>query len=141
MIDCESFVLAVLNEFGGSFESATRLQKLAFLSIYENRIPHFTEFRWYRYGPYSIDLTNAVNSLHERGLINIEDIQGVSRFGDEYTVRRISFTERGSHQLPKLVQLDSDEIISLRKTIRQYGHQNLSDLLGYVYGAYSPEDL
>ncbi len=141
-MNCRSFILATLLNSGGSFESATKLQKVAFLSIYENGLETFTTFKWHHYGPYSKELQETTEALSREGLVIEESINRTSYSGNDYTVKKLSLTKKGMEQaLPLTKQLKDKDKISLLETIDKYGDRPLSRILEYVYSAYSPEDL
>jgi len=142
MINSKAFVLLLLKECGGYFESSTKIQKIAFLSIYENEMPSFTDFTWYNYGPYSKELSETIDRMNLDGLINIKEETLISRFGDEYKIHKYYLTKKGYNKLQKnMNMINNDEKFSLYKTLRFYGKKPLSEVLNYVYEAYSPEDL
>lgn len=141
-MNSEDFILLLLTEYGGSLESVTKLQKMAFLSIYEGGVSPFTDFEWYHYGPYSRELQEVVELLDEGGLISEEEERKTSYFGDIYTVKTLRLTPRGKRALEeKMSNIDSEERRAIRNILRQYGDRPLSKLLDYVYKAYSPSDL
>jgi uncharacterized protein YwgA len=127
---------------GGTFESATKLQKIAFLSIYESGLEAFTEFTWHHYGPFSRELQEEVDALAEDDLINERSIDRISYLGNEYTVKCLSLTARGKEVAESIVATMTDKNKkALLETIDKYGSKHLSQILQYVYTAYSPEDL
>jgi uncharacterized protein YwgA len=141
-VNCASFILTTILNSGGTFESSTKLQKIAFLSIYENGMEAFTEFKWHHYGPYSNELQDAVDVLSEEGLIIEESLDRVSYSGKPYTVKRLSLTPKGRIIAnSRLNEINSKNKTALFDTIDKYGNKPLSKILEYVYNAYSPEDL
>jgi uncharacterized protein YwgA len=141
-MDCKSFILATLLNSGGTFESATKLQKIAFLAIYENGLETFTEFIWHHYGPFSRELQEAVGTLSREGLVNDESIERTSYSGSIYTIKRLSLTPRGKESAKNIVaSMESKNKVALLETIDRYESKPLSIILQYVYTAYSPEDL
>lgn len=141
-MDCASFILATLLNSGGTFESATKLQKLAFLSIYESGLESFTGFKWHYYGPYSKELQDTVETLTEEGLVTEKSIDRISYSGNEYTVKRLSLTLEGREVAEAIVaEINNQDKAALFETIDKYGNKPLSKILEYVYNAYSPEDL
>jgi hypothetical protein len=141
-LDCASFTLILLYNYGGKFESATKLQKIAFLSIAENGLTPFTDFKWHHYGPYSKELQETVEDLGKQDLVSEEQINRTSYFGDEYSIRRLRLTIKGKRQIEKeLSEIDAKDRLALIRTIEQYGDLPLSRILDYVYKAYSPKDL
>ena len=141
-VNCRSFVFTLLNAYGGTIESVTKIQKLAFLSIRENGLEPFTSFRWHYYGPYSKDIQDAINTLKEEGIVSEKEFCRTSYSGDEYTIKRLSLTAKGR----RLAENQSggfggENKAALLKTIEKYGNKPLAKILDYVYKAYSPEDL
>lgn len=141
-MDCESFILATLLNSGGTFESATKLQKIAFLSIYENGLEVFTDFIWHHYGPFSRELQDEVDNLARKRLVIEESITRTSYLGNEYTVKRLSLTPQGKEIAESIVaNMDGKNKRALLETLDKFGSRYLSQILQYVYSAYSPEDL
>ena len=140
-MDCAIFILATLLNSGGKFESATKLQKLAFLSIYENGMDPFTNFKWHHYGPYSKELQDTVNILTEEGLVNEETIERISYSGNLYTVKRLTLTPEGRAKINDEIDVvDEKSKVALVKTLAQYGNKPLARILDYVYKAYNSQD-
>ena len=141
-MDCKSFILATLLNSGGTFESATKLQKIAFLSIYENCLEVFTTFKWHNYGPFSRELQEEVETLAKEKIVDEESINRTSYLGNEYTVKRLSLTTQGKEIAQCVVAtIDAKNRQALLDTIDKFGDKHLSQILQYVYTAYSPEDL
>lgn len=141
-MDCTSFILTTLLNSGGTFESATKLQKIAFLSTHEGRLKPFTSFIWHYYGPYSKELDETIDALVKEGSITEESIDRTSYSGNEYTIKRLSLTPKGI-KLAKagVCKISQDNREALFETIDKYGGKPLSKILDYVYKAYGPEDL
>lgn len=141
-MDCASFILATLLNSGGTFESATKLQKIAFLSIYENGLEVFTDFTWHHYGPFSRELQEEVDTLARKNLVKEKSINRTSYLGNDYTVKRLSLTPQGKEIAERIVvAMNAKNKKALLETIDKYGNRHLSQILQYVYSAYSPEDL
>ena len=141
-INCAAFILSTILNSGGTFESATKLQKIAFLSIYENNLETFTEFKWHHYGPFSKEIENTVNSLTQENMIVEETINRTSYSGNKYTIKRLSLTPKG-HALAKIsiAKINTHNKTALLDTINKYGNKPLNKILEYVYNAYTPDDL
>ena len=141
-MDCKSFILATLLNSGGTFESATKLQKIAFLSVYEKGLESFTDFTWHHYGPFSRELQDEVGVLAFDDLITEKSITRTSYLGTEYTVKSLSLTKKGKKEAECIVgKITYENKKALLETIDRYGSKHLSQILQYVYSAYSPEDL
>ncbi|MGA2385464.1 MAG: hypothetical protein ABSG33_02905 [Candidatus Bathyarchaeia archaeon] len=131
----------VLNS-GGTFESATKLQKLAFLSIYENGMECFAEFHWHYYGPFSRELEDAIEDLKREELLVEQSLNRTSYSGNEYTVKKLSLTPRGKAVASIIItEMSAKNKAALDDTMDEYGSKPLSKILEYVYNAYNPEDL
>ena len=134
--------MATILNSGGCFESATKLQKIAFLSIYENGLEAFTEFKWHYYGPYSKEIQDTVENLVKKGIVFEESIDRVSYSGNPYTVTRLTLTPRGMEEAKlEMQRINPKNKSALFDTINKYGDRPLSKILEYVYNAYSPQDL
>lgn len=70
----ESFLkLLLLLKLAGQIQGKTKLHKMVFLSKEEEpRIDFGFEFTKYNYGPYSFDLTKALDAMETLGLIEVE---------------------------------------------------------------------
>jgi uncharacterized protein YwgA len=140
-MDCTAFILTTLLNSGGTFESATKLQKLAFLSINENGLEPFTNFKWHHYGPYSSDIQKTVDDLQEGGFVVEKLITRISYSGHKYTVKQLTLTQKGRKRAGEEVCKISDQNrAALFGTIEKYGNKPLTKILDYVYKAYSSED-
>ena len=138
----ENFILLILDAFGGITESETRMQKLAFLATREYEIDLDVGFKWHYYGPYSSDLKSKFQDLSKRGLIEIEHDQRQTCMNDTYTVTRFRLTTTGRELTNSIKSsLDNNQTNKIQSIVSQYGHQELSAVLSYVYSAYTPEDL
>jgi uncharacterized protein YwgA len=141
-MDCTSFILATLLNSSGIFESVTKLQKLAFLSIYEHGLERFTSFKWHYYGPFSTDIQNTINDLEEKGILSEKELNRVSCSGNEYTIKQFTLTMKGRRLAERWnTKISKENRIALVETIEEYGSRPLAEILDYVYKAYSPEDL
>jgi len=141
-MNCRSFILSLLQTYGGSIESATKIQKLAFLSIRENGLTPFTSFKWHYYGPFSKEIQDTVEVLKSQEIVSEKEINRVSYSGKKYAIKRLSLTAKGRRLAEsETCRIDSDNEAALLGTIEKYGDKPLAKILDYVYKAYSPEDL
>jgi uncharacterized protein YwgA len=141
-METEKFVLLILDAFGGSAESETRMQKLAFLATKEYDIALDVGFKWHHYGPYSSKLKNRLHDLETKGLIEIDHETRQTSMSDNYTVTKFKLTSKGRIVSNAIKLRDNNaQTNKIRDIVNHYGHQQLSDILSYVYGAYTPEDL
>lgn len=141
-MNCASFILSTILNSGGTFESATKLQKIAFLSIYENGLETFTEFKWHHYGPFSREIQTTVEGLARKKIIREESIDRVSYSGTPYTTKRLTLTPKGLEMAKVIVgKVNLENKNALYETINKWGDRPLSRILEYVYNAYSPQDL
>jgi uncharacterized protein YwgA len=137
-----SFILAMLLNSGGTFESVTKLQKLAFLAIREKGLESFTDFKWHFYGPYSEEIQKTIDNLKEQHIISERVFERTSYFGDKYTIKRLSLTPQGrTLAYSAISRLSNQNRTALFRTIEEYGDKPLARILDYVYKAYSPETL
>jgi uncharacterized protein YwgA len=141
-MDSEQFILLVLDAFGGSAESETRMQKLAFLATREYGIDLDVSFKWHHYGPYSSELKNKLHNLQYKGLIEIAHEERQTCMNDAYTITKFKLTPRGCRIASILKTRANDDLkANVRGIVNHYGHQELSEILSHVYGAYTPGDL
>ncbi len=134
--------MATILSSGGTFESATKLQKLAFLSMYENGMECFTDFKWHYYGPFSRELEDTVEGLKRNDLLVEETLNRTSYSGNDYTVKKLSLTPKGKAIAAATIRgMNTKNKTALDDTLDKYGGKPLSKILEYVYNAYNPEDL
>ena len=138
----EHFLVLVLDSFGGNAESETRIQKLTFLAQKEKNIDMDLNFKWHHYGPYSSKLKSTLCEMKKSGLIEMENERRKTFMGDPYRVTKFHLTEEGE-KLSNLTKkkINSNELNAVYSIVENYGYNPLSEILGYVYSAYSPEDL
>lgn len=142
MMNSKEFVMILLDCFNGRIESATRVQKLAFLTIQESNVSSFANFRWRNFGPFSGELKRSLDEMNRNGLIRIEKEERITFMGDPYTITIFQLTEDGQERVERLKeQVDETILSAIHEIIDQYGYQPLNKLLNYVYTAYSPDDL
>ena len=138
----EDFLVIVLDAFGGNAESETRIQKLTFLAQKEKNIDMDLTFKWHHYGPYSSKLKRTLREMNQSGLIEIEKERRTTFMGDPYSVTKFHLTQKGEN-LSNLTKkkIQSNEVNAVHSIVENYGYNPLSKILGYVYSAYSPDDL
>jgi uncharacterized protein YwgA len=131
----------LLQAYGGTIESATKIQKIAFLSIRENGLEPFTSFKWHLYGPFSEEIQNTVKVLKKQRIVSEREISRTSFSGKEYTIKRLSLTAKGRRLTEdETCRIDANNRKALLGTIEKYGNKPLTAILDYVYKAYSPAD-
>ncbi len=140
-MDCTSFILTMLLNSGEAFESVTRLQKLAFLSIQETDIKPFTRFKWHLYGPFSREIEDTIDVLERQGILVEKEISRMNHFGDEYIVKRLSLTLEGRKVAEDCIgRINEHEKTNILAIINKYGDRPLAQILDYVYKAYDAKD-
>jgi uncharacterized protein YwgA len=138
----KDFLLLLLEEFNGRIESETRIQKLAFLVKKERNVDLGIEFKWHHYGPFSDELKRSLYELRRKGLIQIEKEKRTTFMGDHYRITKFQLTTEGQAIAEKIKNSIANDLLDGVYTIvGQYGHSPLNEILNYVYGAYSPNDL
>jgi uncharacterized protein YwgA len=136
------FLILLLNEFNGTVESETRIQKLTFLTEQESDFDFGVKFKWWHYGPYSKDVNKCLQSLDQRGIIKMSEKERTTFMGDTYTIKIFKLTARGRAKVENIRDKISNQVIDIiRSMTKQYGFKPLKDLLSYVYTSYSPSDL
>jgi uncharacterized protein YwgA len=141
-METQDFLLLLLDAFGGKAESETRMQKLTFLAKKEYDVDLDVKFKWHNYGPFSEDLKKAFSELREKDLIRIDSEIRKTFMNDKYRITKFQLTDKGRAAAHFAEKTDSpDEVNCVNAIVKQYGHSPLSDILSYVYGAYSPGDL
>ncbi len=140
-IKTEDFLLLLLDNFHGTLESETRIQKLAFLGIKEKNLPAFTSFIWEKYGPLSKEMWRTSRNMETQGFLKIEEETRFTSMGDSYTIKIFKLTKKGCSRLAEIKSSLINESRTIRELFFEYGKLPLDELLQYVHTAYSPEDL
>lgn len=141
-MNSKEFIMILLDRFNGRIESATRVQKLAFLAIQESDISPFTVFQWRDYGPFSSELKGSLQELEMNGFIQIKNEKRTTFMGDPYNIRIFQLTDKGQACLQQIKgKIKNDDLRTVYSIVEDYGHNPLSEILNYVYEAYSPDDL
>ena len=130
----EDWVLALLEYAGGRVDGATRIQKGLFLVKMEvpGAVP--TDYKPGDYGPYSVEVSRALDRLKSEGLIREEP----GSWGDEAQARVFTLTpsgrERARMALSRLKESDKWELIET--FFRMATREPLMRLLVIVYNWY-----
>ena len=133
-LSLEDWILAFIEYAGGVVRGVTRLQKGLFLAWQEvGEVP--TEFRPYKYGPYSSGIDRAIEKLIREKYISISEEPG----GDESPVKVIRLTpkarERARRALEKLMAHPEWEK-AIRPAFEVAANKPLIALLAYIYSFY-----
>lgn len=126
----ERYLLTILKHVG-KIEGRTRFQKMIFLGQEELGLPQLFDFSIHYYGPYSVELTRAIERLLSQGYI-VEDVEEIGDY-IRYTYR---LSERGKAEAERERAEISDESIQILKTLSE---APLSAILAYVYSKYIPD--
>ena len=117
-------------------EGATRLQKYAFLSAMQikniDKIGFYNDWQAGHYGPFSIDLAQAIALAIQKG--HIKRIQVTNVYG--FQVDRFAVTEKGKAVLHNLKNKYPDFYNKILKITQEYQKLSLFRLLQYVYYRY-----
>jgi len=138
----QDFLLLVFDALGGKAESETRIQKMTFLAKKEHNLDVDVKFRWHNYGPFSDSLKKILSELQKENFIEINTEIRRTFMGDTYRITLFELTGKGKATASSLKKNEApsrlNEITAIAK---QYGTSPLSEILSYVYGAYSPHDV
>jgi len=131
----KKLVLLTLQLSGGVMETDTRMQKLAFLV---NQVLNWAKFEANDYGPYSKELTKAVDELEKEGkLVYVWGDDGMSILDDG--VSRYFLKEKGKREARRVLeQLKYDELKRVTEIVQTHKDDPLTYLLAYIY-KYYPE--
>lgn len=135
--------LAILSNIDtGRVEGRTRLQKLAFLTQKELQaeidLNSELEFIHYKYGPFSQELIEAVEMLHDKGLLRRRKEKNLR--GEEKYIYTI--TTKGSNAFKHNLEnsSDSDKLVKISESadevIAEYDSLSLPNLIEKVYEEY-----
>ena len=133
-LSLEDWILAVLAYAGGRLRGRTRIHKALFLVKYDadyGLVP--ADFRPYRYGPYSDEVTETLRRLEERGLIRSMQVPGGEVPAVEYSLTGTGL-ERGEKALEVLKS--SPQWPAIREILDFATKAPMISLLNYVYMFY-----
>lgn len=129
----------LLCQFQGKLHGKTRLQKLTFIIQDEasaEGVPssHFS-YELYHYGPYSSELSAAIDNLKNEGFLS----ESVEMTPSGYTRYEYSLTDRGRKMLhdakeKKLIPQELEEIVV--RITSTFGEVPLADLVDEAYRRY-----
>lgn len=135
------------DRIGEEIRGKTRLMKLIFLLTKEGGLEKVinkqTTFKPYRFGPFDVEVYDAIDALKALGVIEEKSptemrFQTVEEIDEDYDADTVyKLTSSGIAKVQKIVnQLPADIFrkISNYKTI--YGRKPLVEILHYVYGKY-----
>jgi|SRR5665647_617712 len=128
----KAFILELLKGLG-KVEGRTKLQKIIFLGQKELGLPEFFKFDKYHYGPYSWDLTEAIEDLIAIGYIKEE--KGYYRDFITY-VYKLSYFALSKVEIPSRY-IAKDKM----QTLKKLSELPRSAIIEYVYRKYLPERL
>jgi uncharacterized protein YwgA len=134
MLDPVSFILACIFWAGGIIKGKTRLQKIIFLLQQELGITIF-EFKPYRFGPFSSQLNEIIDSLLNQGLLQMQK----SKFSslEEKSIEIVSLTNEGIAKAEQVIEsLDNVTRITARILAKHYAMVPLTYLIAYIYAKY-----
>ncbi|MFC7167845.1 PadR family transcriptional regulator [Halospeciosus flavus] len=122
---------------GREIEGITRLQKLVFLAQKDEGVSGDDgfEFKPYKYGPYSKELMDVLDTLEDRGYIK-KTIQ-TTRSGNEKYI--YSLTEDGQELVRKglLKKRGGKDLLDKSEDVKKkYNQQPIERVLRYVYNKY-----
>ncbi|MEB3765268.1 MAG: hypothetical protein GSR77_03785 [Desulfurococcales archaeon] len=130
----EDWILALLAYSGGTIEGATRIQKGLFLVKMEIEGTVPADYVPGDYGPYSVDVSRAIEALKKKGLIT--ETRG--NWGDESQARVFTLTSDGKKKAKKVLEIlkKSKEWNKIEEYIRTATKDPLMRLLVIVYNWY-----
>jgi len=135
MIDPTSVILLTIYFAGGTIRGITRLQKVLFLLQEEADLCKFN-FIPYRFGPYSYEVTNLVNSLLSRNILKKKYVT-VFDFLQENPMEIIYLTNKGHAEVKKIIEkVDNITLLKMRFLVRKFSSIPLTYLIAYVYAKY-----
>ncbi|MFC7197998.1 PadR family transcriptional regulator [Halospeciosus flavus] len=138
MVNNKLLPLALLYvDRGREIEGITRLQKLVFLAQKDEGVSGDDgfEFKPYKYGPYSKELMDVLDTLEDRGYIK-KTIQ-TTRSGNEKYI--YSLTEDGQELVRKglLKKRGGKDLLDKSEDVKKkYNQQPIERVLRYVYNKY-----
>jgi len=128
-------ILMVLDACGGKINSKTKLHKeIYFLALLLNRD---LGFKAHYYGPYSVEVENALDELIGAGFVDIKrDIWGIdTRYGFEAKRYNFSLTESGRKFVRVLAEESPDEYKEVKTLVERLKEMGDPDYLSLSIAA------
>ncbi len=126
-------------------DSKTKIQKMVFLLQKEHHLNLGFEFISYNYGPYSFDLTDALETLTILGLVEEHTVY----FGNDdkslFPLKQIKYkiTEKGektAKDIERRTSFTDSEKLAIKKVISDWKDKSREEIVAYVYSKYMTED-
>jgi len=109
----------------------TRIQKMVFLGIAEEKLPYTHKFFSYYHGPFSSELAKTISMLTERGILE----EKKTDYGHNVVEYSYRLTPLGI-KLREKYSLTNDEKEKIRRLSEKYDKMSLVDLLSSIYTNY-----
>lgn len=130
--------LLLLIKLAEKIEGKTKLQKIVFLGKEEEGIDLGFEFIKYNYGPYSFELTKALDSLETLGLIEVQmevlsatDSKGFLNKKFVYTI-----TNKGSDLVDTEKEKLKEVMEKIKQLVQKWNNVPRDKIVEHVYSKY-----
>lgn len=135
----ENFLkLLLLIRLANKIEGKTRLHKMVFLGEKEEpRVDFGFEFTKYNYGPYSFELTKALDSLETLKLINIKTSLLALTDSNGFQTKQFSYTitEKGL-QITEKIKVEKEVVEKIKQLIKKWNNVSRQNIVEHVYSTY-----
>jgi DNA-binding MarR family transcriptional regulator len=136
----EKMLLTIIYSVGGEVKGATKLEKLPFLLERDYGVPLSKIYKYFAYlhGPYSKEVTKAVNVLVYYGLIDVDE--KVYRYDvdedKERVIRIYMLTPKGKSLAESIFKRLPNEWKEKMRMLKIPAGKTTKELLDYVYAKY-----
>lgn len=131
--------LLLLIKLARKIEGKTRLQKMVFLGKEEEDLDMGFEFITYNYGPYSFELTKALDTLQNLGLIVVESSFFASSNSNNQAIKQFTYyiTDKGDKLIvSKGEKLPKELIEKIKLLVEKWNKVPRTKIIEYVYSNY-----
>jgi len=127
--------LLLLIKLAEKIEGKTKLQKIVFLGKEEERIDLGFEFIKYNYGPYSFELTKALETLKECELIEIttEILPASNQEGFESKKFTYQITDKGKKLIDAEIEKLREVFEKIKLLVEKWNNVSRDEIIRYVY--------
>lgn len=130
--------LLMLLKLANKIEGKTKLHKMVFLGMKEDpKIDFGFEFTKYSYGPYSFELTKALESLETFGLINVETVFFSSSDSNGFQTKQFSYTiTRKGIEITDNAKIEKEVVEKIKLLLKKWNNAPRQNIVGHVYSEY-----
>jgi uncharacterized protein len=131
--------LLFLIKFSKIIEGKTKLHKMIFLGKEEENLDMGFTFEKYNYGPYSFELTEALNSLESLGLIEVQTAFFSSSDSKGFQTKQFTYklSDKGV-KISEEINLEKfkEVVDAIKKLVEKWNNVSRQKIVEHVYSKY-----